>query len=353
MGVIEYSVIFILGLAMFFMFAKIHDDKKYVFLCMFVLFLVAALRHESVGGDIVNYITSYEQYAKYSLKEILELYITDDFKDPTYYLTGWLFSRIFHNPQWWLAFVAFAFCGTLGRLIYKESKVPALSIIALMALGFYSFSMTGLRQTLAIVLVVFSYEPLKERKLILFVLLVFAASLYHQTALIFLMAYPIVNVEIGKYHLIAAAVVFIIFFAFQSQLLEFMNTFLQEERYEGYTSGDASQLTISGFIIQAAIFVYAIFYYKTAVKDNKEILVLYNLSFIGLMFQLYSSFIAEMFRISMYFSVFNVLLIPNVSVCEKRHSVRTGVQLLLFLALLINLFKNGASYYKFFWESII
>ena len=41
---------------------------------MFILFLVSALRHESVGTDIAGYIEKYTEYEKYAFKQIIKIY---------------------------------------------------------------------------------------------------------------------------------------------------------------------------------------------------------------------------------------------------------------------------------------
>lgn len=78
--------------------------------------------------------------------------------------------------------------------------------------------------------------------------------------------------------------------------------------------------------------------------------MLYNLAFVGLMFQLYASFIAEMFRISMYFSVFNIVLVPLATMEEENKNIRMLITFGLILILLLYTFKDGITPYRFFWQ---
>ena len=146
---------------------------------------------------------------------------SDNFKDTVYYYTGWLFSRFFDNEQWWLVAIALFYSIVVGRLIYKESKQSAISIVMLVSLGFYYFSMTGLRQTIAMSILILGYPFLKERRFIPFAILVFIASRYHLSALAFLAVYPIANKKIGIYHIIIAAVACIVFKIIGQEVLSF------------------------------------------------------------------------------------------------------------------------------------
>ncbi len=351
MGIIELYLIFVLGLGFILKFSNAKDRNKYIFISMFVMFVILALRHKNTGTDTATYINAFERFSKYSFTDIIRIFFNGDQKDPTYYFTGWVFSRLTKEPQLWLAFLSAIFCLVIGILIAKESKAPSLSIVILITLGFFGFSMTGLRQTVAMCILILSYEFIKRKKPIQFILLVLFASLYHNTALVFLIAYPVSHMKLGKYHFFAAIITFVIFILFKNQLRNFLGNILQEERYQGYWADEVSTLTLSGFIIQVCIFTYTVFYYKKAIQNNPDIIVMYNMAFIGLMFQLFSSFIAEFFRISMYFSVFNIILIPEASYCEKRYNIRTLFQLALFFVLLFYMYKDGLSYYEFFWKT--
>lgn len=350
MTIIKWSVFFIL-----FLYVAIKGEKKEKIVAIIgivILFLLAALRAESVGTDVKSYIAFYERNALLSWSGLREYIASDsgNFKDPVYYYTGWIFSRLFKNPQWWLAFVALVYSIAVGKLICTESKHVAISLVMLVSLGFYSFSMTGLRQTLAMSTLIFAYPFLKERRFIPFAILVFVASRYHLSAIAFLAIYPIANKKLGVYHVIIAVVALIVFYAFRGWLLGFLNNVLGSERFEGYTSGNASKLTMSGFAIQTVCFAFALYYYKRMTAENEHYLVLYNISFIGWVFQLFSSFIAEFFRISMMFSIFNIVLIANAASMEKDRRSRSILQMVVIIIFALYMLRDDGLRYQFFWQ---
>lgn len=348
MGIVEISVFAIL-----FLYVAIKGEKKEKIVAvigMIVLFILSALRAEEVGTDIVRYNARYKEYAGYNFETIRTILSREGTKDATYYYTGWFFSRMFQDPQWWLAAVALFYSIVVGRLIYKESKQAAISLVMLVALECYYFSMTGLRQTVAMSVLILSYPFLQQRRFIPFAILVFIASRYHLSALAFFLVYPIGNKKLGIYHIIIAAIALIIFYAFKEWLLEFLNNVLQEDRFENYTNSDASKLTMSGFAIQTACFGFALYYYKRMIAEDERYLVLYNLSFVGWVFRLFSSFIGEFFRISMIFSIFNIILVANAASSEKENRSRSILQMVVILIFALYIIKDGGINYKFFWQ---
>ena len=227
--------------------AKGNGKKYFVISSCAILFLYAALRAHGLQPDIPVYVDYYNKYSKLSLIQILGFFGSDH-KDPFYYVFSWLFSRIFPNAQWWLAFVALVYIIAFGVLVYRESENPILSFLAFLALGYFEFSLSGLRQTLALSFTMLSFFSIKKKKWKSFVFMVLLASLFHRSALIFLIVYPIAHIKLGRTHVIVAIVVGVMFFMGESYIRAFLQRYLTGSQYEGYIDRTVG-LTISGFII--------------------------------------------------------------------------------------------------------
>src|SRR5690606_20761151 len=89
--------------------------------------------------------------------------ITGEGKDPFFYFFSKIISLLGANPQIWAAIIALIFGVAVLNLIYKYSPDVYLSIVALISLGYFYFSFTGLRQTLALAMIVISYKYLRNR----------------------------------------------------------------------------------------------------------------------------------------------------------------------------------------------
>lgn len=345
---------FIFSLSSIFIFAFLflkQNNKNgkiyFILLSSMVLCLYAGLRGHNLQPDIPTYVKSYEKYAEYSFNEIIALYSMET-RDPSYYFTAWLFSRFFTDVQWWLAAVGAFFVLAMLFVIYKESENPLLSILMFLSLGSFEFALSGLRQSIALSIIVLSYLFIKNRKPVKFIISVLIASLFHFSAILFLIAYPLARVKLGLWHVIVAIVLLVLFIGFQSSVRTFLENFLVDSQYQDYVSRDVT-LNFSGFIIQICIFIFNLVYYKKTVAKNKDALILYNLVFIGLLLQLYSSMIAEFFRLSYYFSFANFLLVPLAISSESDDKIKDVLKLVIGLLFVVYIFWSGIPKYEFFW----
>ena len=147
--------------------------------------------------------------------------------------------------------------------------------------------------------------------------------------------------------IITVSVVTVLFF--KTQFLNLLSALIDVSRYQNYLSNNASVLSISGFVIKSVVFIYALTYSRQLCAKKPTDLIFFNLYFLGVVLQLFSVIIAEMFRVSMYFSVFGLILLADASVCEKKSNVRILLQILLVTFLLIYFFKDGIFPYRFFF----
>lgn len=312
-----------------------------------VLCLYAGLRGHNLQTDIPTYVQMYEKYSRFSLRQIMTVF-SSDMKDPTYFFTAWLFSRFFTDVQWWLAIVAAFYIIVVLVVIYKESEKPLMSLIMLLALGYLSFVLSGLRQSIAMSFAMIAYLYIKKKKPIRFILAVIVASLFHLSAIMFLIAYPLARLKLGFWHVVAFGVMLLLFTGFQSAVRNFLTQVLGDSQYGSYADNETA-LNFSGFIIQICMFVFNLLYYKNVTEKDKDAIVLYNLAFIGLSLQLFSSMIAEFFRLSYYFSFANILLVPLAISSESEDRTQALLRLFIGALFIVYLFMDGIPRYSFFW----
>lgn len=346
LGVVAAIVIF--GVVIHYLYKNPEKRiKAIVFFSGVILFLYAALRGNTIGNDTYQYIVRYISNSKYELEVMLSM--INELKDPGYQLAAWGFSKIFSNPQWWLAFIAAVYTILVMKFIRKYSCYPIISVLAFIAFGYFSFSLSGLRQTLAMALTLYSIKFIEQKKLVKFILIVLLASTFHTSAVIFFIAYPLTRFRIGYKHIVAFAIVGVMFFGFQSQVRSYINFLFADNRLAQYADKTTS-LTASGFIIQLCVFLFCVFYYRRSDRGNVKLNILMNLSFIGLCFQIYATMIAEVFRVSMYFSIANIVLIPIAISLEKNVQIRQIVLFTVFIILFMYIFRDGIPTYSFFWK---
>lgn len=319
---------------------RLNWKKTFVVCSSIFLFVIIGFRDYQVGVDTYGYMLSFNEFSNlYSLswKSILEIYSVN--KEPLYVLFNLIISAFTDDFTVVLCGYALLYTIAVGVLVYRYSANPRWSFIVLLSLGFLYFAMAGIRQTMAMSILLFSYKYIKERKPLPFLLLVFLAYFFHNTSVVFLLAYPIAALKVNWKHLAALAAVYIVVFFFNGFVRFILFKLLNWERLSTYENRTVT-LSFSGAVIQIAIFAFAYFFRKDAENNNRDNQILLNLSFLGCAFQLLSSVIAEFFRISMYFSIFNILMIPNMAYAIRVKSNKKIVYLVIPMLLL--------TYYFFF-----
>ena len=305
------------------------ECKRYLIISSAVLLFVSTFRAWSYCGfDTFRYVQMYVENMSVSYHDIIFSLERDKF----YHVFTKFLSHIFGgNPYLFLGFYALVFLGSASYLIYKESKNVFISMVIFITLGFFFFSMNGLRQCVAMSFILMSYFPLKERRFVKFAIYIFLGSLFHGACLIFLLAYFATAFKLN-WRMVAIYIVVLALFTYFGK--DILGTFIEEAsqydvRYESYKTYE-SHANWSGFIQQVLLLGLSLVYYKRATAKYPEAQLLYTLIFLSIIFQGMAVFVAEMFRVAMFFNIFFILLLPMVyDVLPKNNR-----QIILFLFVL-------------------
>ena len=109
-----------------------------------------------------------------------------------------------------------------GVFIYRFSPSPIQSILMHFGLLFYNFHFSGLKQSLAMSVLLFSLAAIRDKRPVRFVMLVLLASMFHFPAIVFLPAYWIANMRVGRRYLIVLALAFLVTYLLRNQLVDWM-----------------------------------------------------------------------------------------------------------------------------------
>lgn len=345
---IIYTV-FILLLGLFTDMKNDRSRKWYLIISSIILILISGLRSYYLGsGDTSRYANMFAEYSSMTYREIYETV----WKDPIYHIFSVFLSKILGANFLYVLIVfgaIFMFC--YDKLVYRKSPNLLISFIIFFSMGFFNFSMHGVRQGLAIAFIMLSYFPLKDKKLIPFLIYVAIAACFHKTALIFAVAYPFCQMEFNKKTLLLyIAFIAIMFFVGNDILREFTAEFSSYDERLNYYSQTSKALNMSGFI-QLLLFVILILTnFKSYIAKDKDSTVLLTLLILALTFQTFAIFIAEMFRVAMYFSIFLVILIPRfLSLYSEKN--RKIITVVLCVLLLFYFYSVPAKLeYDFYWN---
>lgn len=205
------------------------------------------------------------------------------------------------------------------------------------------------------IVLMFSYQAIIDRRPIRFLISVAVASLFHSSAVLFLPAYFIAAWKIGVKQVILVCGVLVVFFMFPNAIRWLLSQISWSESIAAYADRTEA-LTWSGVIIHLCIMVYSILFRRETVLNEYEqwrkVDVFVNCMIVGLCLQLFSTMIAEAFRMAYYYNMCCIAVVPNLVVENKRESNHSTMYLLLALCLVAYmLWSRAYSGMEYFWQS--
>lgn len=206
-------------------------------------------------------------------------------------------------------FIIAAFAAiSLGILIYRYSTSPFVSYLMYIGMGFYVFTFSGLKQTIAMGFLCFAMMSLLEGRFWRFVFWTLVGSFFHTPALIFLIAYPFANKKIDRWYLLFAIAAVGLVFLLRDQIVELLSTLYQDDA-DAY--GEAKRLVGGRFIMMAAILVGGA-YLRPVRRRDATYAKVYSIMVVALMLQTFSVYDNVFTRLTDYFYQFIVVFLPFV-----------------------------------------
>lgn len=190
--------------------------------------------------------------------------------------------------------------------IRKNSKNMLISLFIFLCFGYYNQSFNIIRQYIALSILLMSFEFVKSKNLMKFVSLVLLAFLFHKTAIIFLIIYPIywVNIKI-KYFNLKFLIIIVLIYIFKSEI----TTLLTNTFYSNYAGEREGTYGLS-LIINLSIYVLLNFY---ANKNNsREIRFYLYMCCLTILLNILGMSMDLFVRIMLYFKIFFITSIPNI-----------------------------------------
>lgn len=315
-----------------------------LFLATLQLVLMLGLREVNLGSDMVRYWEYYGHQLSWSLSNLSDIRFEIGFKILTKVL-----SSLLDNPQLYLLAIASLSVLPLGYLAYKYSKMPFFTMLLYIFLGFFAFNFSGLRQSIALGLVMVSYRYIQRGNLIKFLAVIGFAACFHVSAVTFIPAYFIRNFKLTPRRTVLLFLIAIIIFIFNTQILMHITSIF----YQNYT------VTTTGsymwMLMSVGLYLLSMMVYRRVIESNPQSIALYNIVGVGSILMLFAPVADNVMRISNYYFIFIILLIP-AALAEIRgakvRAVVTAASLMFFVGVYLYLAAldlYGIVPYKFFW----
>ena len=296
-----------------------NGNKKIAIPIFFLIFfLILAFRNEEVGIDLINYKYYFEKISSYSSKELFQnmLFSINNIDiEPLYILYNWIVSKIYNNFQFFLAITAFITVYPIYKLYNEDDKFDCLKLILFMSITCFTMFFSGLRQIIAISISIYAYKSVRENKLIKFLCIVLLASLFHQSALILLLMYPIYHIKIDRKKYIYSIAIILTIFIFRRSIFSLILPFLGKKYSKNIITETGAYST---YILLVIFYLFIILVGKKDEK-NKEILGLRNFLIISIVIQGFASLNDIAMRMNYYYLIYiPILICRTLSNSEKK-----------------------------------
>ncbi len=286
------------------MFLLIRSKYKHNSSFIFVVLLIFSVFRYDVGWDYLPYwneITSVNSNLLESRYEPL--------------------SRIIMYIGYRLGFIPFVFIFysvvTLYLIYYSINKFSNNSKLSWLI--YYSFplfffaSLSTIRQSLALALILFSWRFLSSKKYFYFCLIIALAMLFHYSALIGILLLPIVYFRIEK----SVLWILLIFSFFLTQSLNYLSNLTTNNEvlirfYSQYLTVDSAKASTLHYLYYFIQLIIMINYEKLVKYDHRNKIYIKITTFGIIFYNLLSLEQVTASRLSAFFIIFWIYLIPSL-----------------------------------------
>lgn len=355
------TVYFVFCLLSFLVYAvanriTLDKGKRDRFFCIFFfvgIFLLLALRHPSMGIDLghdryYGYLASFDKLSAMSWQEIFAL---DEWLnyERGYVIFNKLIGSISQNRQFFLGVVSFISLLPVFFMIYRESKDRVLSCFIYLGLPVFCLLYSGLRQDIAIALVLLSFYCILKKKPIPFLLLVLLASTFHESALLCLVAYPLYYLRVNRAVRTATFALLPLVYLLRIPIMRLVFLVLGIQT----TIVDTGALVL--FLFFAALYLL-LFLLSDDCEEHNGLL---NLFFVACLIQALSGVYNTATRLGYYFTFALLFLLPSIFAKEKSENTRRILRVggilafcLIGLSFIATTDWAMANPYYFFWQTL-
>lgn len=232
------------------------------------------------------------------------------------------------------------------------------SLFLYITIGTFTMCMSGIRQSLAMVIVLFAVCLLLQKKIFMPVMLILLASTIHVSAIVAFIFLPLSRLRISR---MTAGIMIVLCSAalIYKNYLTPLLILLAPKKYAGFSFDNEYQINSLLIVISIIIPVFCLIFMNRTEADGKysnETSLWFMMSFMNILFTILTINNNQVGRLTYYFANANAVLIPTV-VREMGPSNRRIVLFILIPVCLIYFYlgtKGGTlqiDNYMFFWQA--
>lgn len=335
----------------------VRRNLIFAFLVFIQIFLPAAFRHYSVYNDTLMYVEHFKLINPTNIFSI-------DFKHRFEYGYQLLENVIFLyvSKSTIALFLVTSFFIQLSYILffYRNSKLLWFSIFLYLGFTHYFFTVSAVRQAIAIAIFNFAFYFLVNKKYYYYLLITVLAAQFHSSAYLLLILPLFANVHVNKKNLIIFFLLLLLSYLFLEKLLLVFYTYFSDYGKYYLNEGWISESKLGTIFIIITLLIGLIIILKKFDFKNYTVAEKYMLIFYLalLTFWVFSLKISVMARFTQYFMPVSIVLLTNscYKIQNKLYRNYTFAFWIIFLLiqLIIILYYRPEWFmitpYKFYWQ---
>ena len=300
-SLIFYIISFLFSATFYYIYNK-KNYKFFLILSFCIPMIIGGLRYK-VGTDYISYVGMYNNENKIDLGFIFISRISAQL--------GGVQSLFFMYNSLTLIFI---FMG-LNNI---DKKIRPFAYFCYLFL-FYTTSFNIMRQFLAASIVFYAYKYIIKKEPIKWIIFIIIAFIFHNTSILCLPLYIILNSKSSKFKVIALLGTVLIAFNYNS-LLKIISGYSTFDHYSLYLNDYGDTINNKMFFIDAIILIYILIFKKKLLKqdiNNNTYILLYIVSVILSLTGFFNPYVK---RIGIYFSLPKIILLSEIPlICSDKN----------------------------------
>lgn len=338
---------------------KKEHQSLFKFISIISIAFVGSFRYK-VGYDWFSYENLYNGI--YSFSDVIES------REEKFFTLFLYLTKIISDNFSFFIFIFFITTFLIKLIVIRKfSSDLYVSLFIYITTVFLIYDLNGIRQGMAMSITFLSTIFIYKRNILIFLVLIFIATLFHTSAIVFLPFYWLSTIKIKNKKKLIISMLFLIFlsipfkdFILSNPLFQYIFSIESLTHYSTYVD-ETSEIYKSIPILSIATFqriiIWTFFIYNIdKIKcDEKLKIILLNAYTLSILLFVFFSFSADFSaRLSYYYKIFEIIIIPIIVTSQKNRSNKILIliffSILLFIGLsrLLSAENNGLIPYNIF-----
>ena len=306
-----------------------YQNRLFMAGIFLILFTMMALRFD-IGND-------YRQYTQTAHEAYVGGYVVTEIG---FNILVKLLYQIAGGEYYELVFAVFAFFTLLFFLtaFYRQSVSFYQTFFLFMTWGLYFQTFNTVRYYLALSIALFSMKYVQERDNIKFVFWIVIAALFHKSVLLVIPVYWLATFAWKKWHIIVGIVVSVGCFLGKGLVLKLALVLYPSYRNTIYLEGGSSPISILRTVAVLALYFWFLWFSGDEIREKDwypELRFYGQLNFLAFITCTVFSFLPVVTRITYYFGVSQLFMIPLIVEQIEDEKVKKRVKMIVFVVCIL------------------